>query len=130
MTRFIRKFKKIATSDKADAFIEEEQQYVEDVLAACSGMNPIESIKKIRKDDYLKDHLKKTGEKYSLLAGRAGALDSLVLNSEDALDRLNEIDSDLFTKLSAEQFDIVVKNIGDIIDKAETLKRELDAARA
>ena len=131
ITRFIRNFKKIAKSDKLDGFLDDEDQYVEQVLEAFEDKKDTTvAIQELRADKHLASSLRNACDRYSLLAGREGVLDAILENSSKAVTALQSIDPDLFLRLSDEQIEMLDDNLIGAFNRAKELRERLDAIKS
>ena len=132
MTRFIRNIKKIAGNEaKLNDFIEEENQYVEQVIDTIGeNGDTTTAIQKLRSDKQLANTLSKVCERYKILAGKQNALDGILDDAETALNLLEDIDSDLFVKLTDEQIEMLAERLNAIAEKARTLGNQIDAIKS
>ena len=128
MTRFVRQIKSIATSKYLDEFIEKESEIVEEVLDSIPSPEKVteEAISNIRKNEKIKEKLEDTME---IVTNKVKVTDTKDKPNQiltKIYDSLEEIDQNIFVKLSEEQKEEIMDRL-DLIDaKVDEIRGSLD----
>ena len=128
MTRFVRQIKSIATSKYLDVFIEKESEIAEEVLDSIPSPENVteESISKVRENKAIKEKLEDTME---IVTNKVKVTDTKNKPNQiltKIYDSLEEIDTNIFVKLSDDQKEEIMDKL-DLIDaKVEEIRGSID----
>lgn len=128
MTRFVRQIKSIATSKYLDEFIEKESEIAEEVLDSIPSPENVteESISKVRENKAIKEKLEDTME---IVTNKVKVTDTKNKPNQiltKIYDSLEEIDTNIFVKLSDDQKEEIMDKL-DLIDaKVEEIRGSID----
>ena len=128
MTRFVRQIKSIATSKYLDEFIEKESEIAEEVLDSIPSPENVteESISKVRENKAIKEKLEDTME---IVTNKVKVTDTKNKPNQiltKIYDSLEEIDTNIFVKLSDDQKEEIMNKL-DLIDaKVEEIRGSID----
>lgn len=129
MTRYMRKVKKILKDKRqGDAFIEEQMDIAEKVMDKISDSKEVSDNKLIETLDSFKrgsdeaisaqQATERFDEKIRAIANREQAAHTL----DKAIDSINELDTNIFVKLSEEQLQLIREKADELIEILQQLK--------
>ena len=128
MTRFIRNMKGISKSIYLDEFIEKEEEIAEETLDSLpdDGKVNSETISTIRKDEDIKEELKRTMTVVDSKVRVKETRDKPNQMLKNAIDSLDSIDINIISRLNDEQLEDMKSNIDRIEELIDSLKEAVN----